>query len=142
MAQNFYEPELGQALFGQSCKAFACPDILDAALVFIRERLDTILWNNLQRRAESPFGNTGSKFTTDGLIIESYSWDDEKEQPFNFKFGDIEVSWYKYLGRGMSVNREISAQEVSDMLAGVLRVLDECDASHFESKQQRAFTYE
>lgn len=140
MSLKQYDPELGQALFGQPPQQFECPEILDAALVFIRDRLDTILWNNLQRRAESPFGNTGSKFETDGLFIEAYSWGDE-EQPYNFKCGDIEVSWYKYLGRGMSVNRAVTSDDVSAMLERALEILKECDAPHFTEKKQRDFTY-
>jgi len=29
----------------------------------------------------------------------------------NFKCGDLEIRWYKYLGRGMSVNREVTRAE-------------------------------
>lgn len=139
---NEYQPELGQAIFGQPHQRFECPDILDAALVFIRDRLDTILWNNLQQRVESPFGNTGSRFETDGLIVEAYSWNEDVEQPFNFKCGNIEVSWYKYLGRGMSVNREVTSQDVSDMLATALAILGECDVEAVTRKKQRAFKYD
>lgn len=29
----------------------------------------------------------------------------------NFKCGDVEVRWYKYIGRGMTVNRDVSRDE-------------------------------
>jgi len=35
----------------------------------------------------------------------------------NFKCGDVEVRWYKYIGRGMSVNRELSRAEWRDIFA-------------------------
>lgn len=30
----------------------------------------------------------------------------------NFKCGDLEIRWYKYISRGMSVNREVSREEL------------------------------
>ena len=121
-----YKPELGQILFGQPPKEYACSDMLDAALTFIRHRLDTVLWNRLQKEVESPFGNTGSRFDTDGLSIHSYSWSDD-DQPYNFKCGDVEVSWYKYLGRGMSANADYSPSDVSSVLSTALSILDRVD---------------
>jgi len=46
----------------------------------------------------------------------SYSWNEEEEQDFNFKWRDFKVSWYKYFGRGMTMNREISNEELREML--------------------------
>jgi hypothetical protein len=33
----------------------------------------------------------------------------------NFRCGDVEISWYKYIGRSMSVNRQVSRGELEDM---------------------------
>lgn len=30
----------------------------------------------------------------------------------NFRYGDLEIRWYKYIGRGMSVNREVTREEL------------------------------
>lgn len=35
----------------------------------------------------------------------------------NFRCGAVEVRWYKYIGRGMSVNREVSRSEWRDIFA-------------------------
>lgn len=35
----------------------------------------------------------------------------------NFRCGDVEVRWYKYIGRGMSVNREVSREEWREVFA-------------------------
>jgi hypothetical protein len=35
----------------------------------------------------------------------------------NFRCGDVEVRWYKYIGRGMSVNREVTRAEWRDIFA-------------------------
>src|ERR1044072_633897 len=103
-----YTPEVGQALFGQPYKAFAVPEIWDAALSFLREELDRVMWNREQREYASPFGNTGNSFECPSFKVEAYCWDDERNQPFNFKWRGVEISWYKYLGRGMSANIELS----------------------------------
>lgn len=122
-----YEPEIGQMAFGQPSQRYAADDLLDAALSFIRQRMDVVLWNHYQREKESPFGNTGSRFETDGLIVEAYSWNEDVEQPFNFKRGDVEVSWYKYAGRGMSINRQMTPDDTRGLLSAALAILDRVD---------------
>lgn len=39
----------------------------------------------------------------------------------NFRCGDLEIRWYKYIGRGMSVNRQVTREE----LQGVFRRCEE-----------------
>lgn len=34
----------------------------------------------------------------------------------NFRCGDVELEWYKRIGRGMKINRPVTRQEVEDML--------------------------
>jgi hypothetical protein len=102
---NYYEPELGQFLFGQPWQKLECPKLLEAALVMIDNELDRIMWNINQEAYSSPFENTGTSFKCYNIFeVKAYNWGD-KAQDYNFKWKDIEVSWYKYLGRGMSVNR-------------------------------------
>lgn len=121
-----YEPELGQALFGQPHQQFAVPDIVEAALIMIECKLNLVMWNKHQKEYDSPFSNTGNKFSNAAFSAYAYSWDDE-EQPYNFKWRDIEISWYKYLGRGMSANREIDATTAEIMLTECLASLDTID---------------
>lgn len=42
----------------------------------------------------------------------------------NFKCGDFEVQWYKYIGRGMSVNRKISRNELKEIFRKCLASLE------------------
>ncbi len=107
-----YNPELGQYLFGQTPQAYEPSDFLESALTLISHAWSEATgegWN-------SPFGNYGSKWKCDTFEVEAYSWNEEYDQPYNFKWRDIEISWYKYLGRGMSVNREVSFEEVTQMV--------------------------
>lgn len=115
-----YEPELGQAIFGQPFKQHAVSNIVDAALCRIRDELDRVMWNVNQKEYDSPFGNTGNSFKCETFEVAAYSWGDD-EQPYNFKWRHIEISWYKYLGRGMSSNVEISPDIASEMLDDCLK---------------------
>jgi len=115
---DYYEPELGQAVFGQPYKQFGVSAQLESAMVAIETRL-MLKMGLIDKNFESPFRNTGSKFYCDTFLVEAYSWNDEYDQEWNFKWRDLEVSWYKHLGRGMSANRKVSDKEITEML-------DEC----------------
>jgi len=129
MAENQYEPELGQALFGQPYKEFEVPLYVEAALTVIDQELDRIMWNETQRRWSSPFGNTGNYFKNDTFHVIAYSWSDD-EQPYNFKWCDVEISWYKYIGRGMSMNIELSPERCATMLDECMKSLTERDKEY------------
>ena len=119
---NNYKPELGQAVFGQPFKQFECPDWVEAFLRAIESELGRVQWNLNQEEYSSPFGNTGNKYKNHVFEVEAYDWDEEREQPYNFKWRDLEIGWYKYCGRGMSMNRELTPDE------GVV-MLNECLSS-------------
>lgn len=110
-----FEPELGQMIFGQPHKEHEASNLVDAALCRIRDELRRVMWNIHQREYDSPFANSGNGFKCETFEVQAYSWGDD-EQPFNFKWRGVEISWYKYLGRGMSANQELPAALVSDML--------------------------
>jgi hypothetical protein len=118
-----FQPELGQALFGQPHQEHEVPDIWDAALCFIRDELERVMWNVRQKEYASPFANAGERFDCPTFSVHAYSWDESKEQPWNFKWRDVEISWYKYLGRGMSANRLLSPELAAEMLAECLFVV-------------------
>lgn len=113
-------PEMGQMAFGQPSKEFSVGPLLEAALGMIDDNLRRLMWNRYQREYPSPFSNTGNRFKCDAFEVAAYSWDDSYEQPFNFKWRDIEVSWYKYCCRGTSVNAEITPEQINEMLIDCL----------------------
>ena len=115
---DYYEPELGQAVFGQPYKQFGVSAQLESAMVAIETRL-MLKMGLIDKNFMTPFDNSGNSFKCDTFVVEAYSWDDEYDQEWNFKWRDLEVSWYKYLGRGMSANRKVSDKEITEML-------DEC----------------
>jgi hypothetical protein len=115
-----YIPELGQAIFGQPYKKYSASDLFIAALQCLRDRLEMNIFYNYT----SPFGNYGNSFKCDTFEVEAYSWDENYDQPYNFKYKDIEVSWYKYLGRGTTINRKVSNDEIAGMLTDCLKAID------------------
>lgn len=108
-----YEPELGQMAFGQPWQEFQCPAYLEFALECIRYALLTV-------HDVDPFGNTGQHFKCSAFETHAYSWADE-EQAFNFAYDDIRISWYKYLGRGTTVNRHVTKEETIQLLRDCLK---------------------
>ena len=118
-----YTPELGQAAFGQPFKEYEVSELFYAALRSISNEWDRVMWNIHQKCLDNPFSNSGQKWKCDTFEVESYSWDFDKEQEYNFKWNDIKVSWYKYLGRGMSVNVDISLKQIDELLKDCLDAL-------------------
>jgi hypothetical protein len=105
-----YQPELGQMCFGQPWQQHECQENVKSALDALQSAWYAVRGN------ENPFSNTGARFDGDKFKAHAYSWNDDEEQEFNFAWRDVRVSWYKYLGRGTTINREMDDAEVSEML--------------------------
>lgn len=104
-----YEPELGQAFFGQSWQRIECPPNVQRVLDSLQSAWSVLMGT------PNPFSNTGERFDGKSFRAHAYSWDDDEHQEFNFAWRDVRVSWYKYLGRGTSINRRMSNAEVAEM---------------------------
>lgn len=109
-----FRPEFGQMLFGQPSQSFAAPEILEAVFGRIDDELSRVMWNVNQEEYASPFSNSGNRFECDTFKVHAYDWGSD-DQPWNFAWRDLRVSWYKYMGRGMSANMEVSP-DLADML--------------------------
>jgi hypothetical protein len=132
-----YEPEVGQGVFGQPSQEFAVPMYIESHLNFIREELDRVMWNINQETYDSPFGNSGNSFDCEVFNVAAYDWNDDVIQEFNFKWRNLKISWYKYLGRGMSMNRECSPEEAALMLNECITFIQKMDAKHLDDIQKR-----
>ena len=122
--------ELGQIIFWENrVKQYECPEYLSALLRDVDRRLCVLMWNINQEEYDSPFANSGNVegFKNDTFEVHAFSWDNDYEQPFNFKCGDFEVSWYKYLGRGMTMNRKIAPDEAIEIFNKCAKSLNEID---------------
>lgn len=92
-----YEPEIGQAVFGNPTSEFkfsSMPDywVIQHMLLLIEHYADV-------------------GFKNDVFEINPYYWgdDDEEVEKPNFKHynSGLEIRWYKYIGRGMSCNQHV-----------------------------------
>lgn len=104
-----YEPELGQACFGQAWQPRECPLNVQRVLDALQSAWPVLLGT------PNPFSNTGERFDGKAFRAHAYSWNDDEHQDFNFAWRDVRVSWYKYLGRGTSINRRMSDAEITEM---------------------------
>jgi len=114
-----HEPELGQALFGQPYQFLECPGKVEDALIALQ-----YIWD-ITRKEPNPFSNTGERFNGNLFQAHAYSWDEEEEQEFNFKWHDVRISWYKYLGRSTTISRSMHDSEITEMLKDCIKeILD------------------
>lgn len=109
-----YEPELGQACFGQPWQPMECPNEVKYALESMK-----LAWYAIrQEEKTNPFSNTGYRYDGKAFKAHAYSWNEDEDQEWNFAWRDVRVSWYryKYLGRGTTINREMKDEEIAEML--------------------------
>lgn len=112
-----FEPELGQMLNGQPYHRYECPEYIIALLQYLEYEMENT-YDEID--GNSPFRNTGNTFNNGVFKVESYSWNDEIPQLWNFKYLDIEISWYKWLGRGTTINKKFSTKKIIEMFDNCL----------------------
>ena len=108
--------EIGQAIFANNnIYSYDCDEYIVALLRHLDSELCRVMWNKNQQEYDSPFQNTGNSFIGENFEVHAYSWNEDEEQTYNFKCGDIEISWYKYLGRGTTINGEYTPEQIINM---------------------------
>lgn len=116
-----YEQRLGAGIIGRPTKEFEAPEWLLAFLEYIRQEIRRVEWNRRQKEFD-PFNHIRGadfpqKYQTDKFEVRGYNWAPENPgETTNFKWRDLEISWYKWLGRETSMNRPISVEEGAAML--------------------------
>ena len=123
-------------MFGRPWAAIECPEYIMAGLRWLGEEIKRVEGNRTQKPYDSPTGNVAGEYKTDVFEMRSYCWNEdspEAELP-NFKCGDFEARWYKYLGRGTSMNREIDANDFATMLDRCLASVRSLDRDEFEEE--------
>ena len=120
--------ELGNLMFNTNKnQQYECPRWIVALLNELDNQLDRVMWNNTQKEYSSPFENTSNSFKNNVFEVQAYDWNDDVEQPYNFKCDDIEISWYKYLGRDNNINGEYEPQKIIDMFNKCLQSILDMD---------------
>lgn len=123
--------ELGNIIFNTNKnQQYNCPRWIVALLNELDNQLDRVMWNIHQEEYQSPFENTANSFKNDVFEVQAYDWNDDVEQPYNFKCDDIEISWYKYLGRDTTINGEYEPQKIIDMFNKCLQSILDMDVKY------------
>ena len=104
-----YMPELGQMAFGQPTQAYPVPDYVEALFFGLWHELERVYWNKYQKRMDN--GGHNIPAFIPGLTVRPYNWNDEQDERPNFEYGDVKICWYKYPGRGMSTNVDLSPEQ-------------------------------
>ena len=139
------ELELGNLMFNTNAnQQYECPRYIVALLRDIDRQLDRIMYNIEQKHYESPFDNTANMFKLGNFEIQAYSWDDNIEQEYNFIYKvdkskanmpDLKISWYKYLGRDTTINKNFSKGEIIEMYDKCIKSIDEIYKTYKSSEQ-------
>ena len=110
--------ELGNLIFnGNTIQKYICPKYIVALIRDLGQRIESIIGDN-------PCGNTGAIFKTETFVIEAFNWNEEIDQPYNFKYKDIEISWYKRLGRDTTINGDYSPTQIIEMYNKCIEAID------------------
>jgi hypothetical protein len=116
-------PELGQWAFSNGVfHEHEVPPIWLAALEYLCGQIEIAMWNATQERYRIG-SNCAEEFLAGVFEMRDYCWCDgdrlghEVGCPPNFRWRDVEINWYKHLGRGMSANVELSPESAQQMLA-------------------------
>lgn len=98
--EKAYQPELGQLLNGYA-------EGIDFDTLDNASEMEYLL-RVLSFKATGSSGYSDD-FNNGMFSFKPYYWGDDEEESEkpNFKFQDLEIRWYKYIGRGMVVNRTI-----------------------------------
>ncbi len=105
-SENAYRPELGQMAFGNPWARYSLPDFVEALVWHVARESRRVYGNYTQRfdgwakEADVPLHGQ----VIGGVWWFPYYWGDDeslKELP-NFWFEDVEIRWYKNMGRNFS----------------------------------------
>ena len=133
--------ELGNLAFNHNDnQEFDCPDYVVALLDYLNKELSRVMWNIDQKEYDSPFENTANSFKNDVFEVQAYSWNDDNPTSYNFKYyvgkesnlKDIEISWYKYLGRDTTVNQQLDPNTYVYMFDKCLESIHQMDVDNFK----------
>ena len=97
-------------------------DLMLAVLMRIESELERLYWNKNQKRINSPFLNTGERYSNDTFTVRAYYWGDDEEfeclPNFEYNNGQVKIWWYKHYGRCMEwkFQKPMTVEYLANML--------------------------
>jgi hypothetical protein len=122
---NEYTPELGQYCYGNAYGQYEMPQYAIVLLQGILQYISITVWNRDQVEWD--------KYTDPGIPgieYRPYWWGNEDAPEAtmpNLGCGGVKVFWYKYPGRGMSVDKNLSPAEWAEWFNACLAAIDKVD---------------
>lgn len=127
-----YTPELGQAAFGNPTGEYEVSDVGAAVIAALLDEVRRVYWNRAQAEIDFRDEAAAEMWNAYGSGIEwhAYWWGDddvpEAARP-NLLFRNVAVRWYKWPGRGESVDREMDAGDWAEWLTAGLAAARSAD---------------
>lgn len=97
-------------------------DFSRALFEYVRSEIERVYGNRYQKQWD---GNSDPEIP--GITWNPYDWHYEEYPEPNFSFGEIEIRWYKYPGRGMTCNVQWTASEWARWFYKALETVREAD---------------
>jgi len=114
-----YSPEIGKAVFGAPWGEYDFDSMKDSEIIEYMLRI--ISYFATDQPCYSGY------FENDVFALRPYYWGDDEEEAqrpnFLHKKSGLEIRWYKYIGRGMSVNRKICPKCFLEIFVDCLKSL-------------------
>ena len=129
MSDNKTHPELGQLLHGNMIGEFNISNIGEAAVMWALRDCERVFWNANQRSLED-FCGWDSGDALGEMKTRRYWWGDENTPEAalpNMEFNGVHIRWYKYPGRGMSCNLDMTPDQWAQWLDAALAYLGGID---------------
>jgi len=120
-----YQPEMGQFAFGMPWAEFEVSDLGSACIASLLDEVRRVFWNRNGREVSFRDEGDAEVWNAYGSGIEwhAYWWGDEEAEEAarpNLTFAGLNIRWYKWPGRGESVEREMTPDDWSEWLTGAL----------------------
>ena len=102
-------------------------EYVEALMFHLHRELKRVYWNWHQKTLEE--SDWQLLDLPDGMEFRRYYWGDEPElgQLPNFKFRDVIINWYKYIGRGMSTNKDWNEKQWREWFDAAMSALQQYD---------------
>ena len=134
-----FEPELGQDLRDDQWLPYAVPAYVKALVIGLAEETRRVDYNARQRKSLDSWDgyHPTQEVVVGGLTWRPHWWGDEDDVRAdlpNLQFQDVEIRWYKNLGRSMSTNVQKTADQwVAWFNAGML-ALERMDTARAQTR--------
>lgn len=125
VSMSTFNPELGQAIFGNPSGSFELSEFANALLHHLFQEIARVYGNVNQKQWQWL-----SDPKIPGIEVRHYYWGDDPEEAArpNFTFGRVEIRWYKHPCRSASCNLALTEAEWVSWFNDCLKAIRDCES--------------